>query len=63
LDYKEIERRMDMNLTQFIKAVDQAAENMTLERMADFLHDYARSISTDKREAFLERLVAYAGGK
>ena len=52
-----------MNYTEFIKKADQAAGSMAQERLAAFLHDYARSVPEHKREEFLERLFSFAGKK
>lgn len=52
-----------MNYTEFIKKADQVAGSMAQERLAAFLHDYARSVPEHKREEFLERLFSFADKK
>lgn len=50
-----------MNLTEFMKKVDQISGSMPAENMSAFLHDYVRSIPESKREEFLERLSFFKG--
>ncbi len=45
-----------MNLPQFLKHVDKAAEMLTREELAAFVHETARTLPEIKRDAFLERL-------
>ena len=50
-----------MNLTEFMKKVDQISGSMPAENISAFLHDYARSIPEYKRDEFLERLSFFQG--
>lgn len=52
-----------MNLTQFLRAVDQAAAAMSKEQMAEFIHDTARMLPENQREDFLTEMRIFAGGK
>lgn len=52
-----------MNLTQFLRAVDQAAAAMSKEQMAEFIHDTARTLPENQREDFLTEMRIFAGGK
>lgn len=52
-----------MNLTEFMKKADKLAMGMPSEKLAAFLHDYARSVPEYKREDFLERLSVFAEKK
>ena len=50
-----------MNLTEFMKKVDQISGSMPAENISAFLHDYARGIPEYKRDEFLERLSFFKG--
>lgn len=52
-----------MNLTQFLKFVDETAASMTKEDLAGFLHDIARTLPEKERENFLKRLKESCGKK
>lgn len=52
-----------MNLTQFLKAVDQAAAAMSKEQLADFIHNTARTLPENQREDFLTGMSIFTGVK
>lgn len=52
-----------MNLTQFLKAVDQAATAMSKEQLADFIHNTARMLPENQREDFLTEMSIFTGVK
>ena len=52
-----------MNLTQFLKAVDQAAKTMSKEQLADFIHNTARTLPENQREDFLTEMSIFTGVK
>lgn len=45
-----------MNLSQFLKAVDNATTKMTKEKLAEVIHDIARTLPEEARRDFLTRL-------
>lgn len=47
-----------MNLPQFLKQVDKAAEKLSKEELSAFVHETARTLPETKRDVFLEKLKA-----
>lgn len=45
-----------MNLTKFLKLVDEEIKKMTVEETENFLHEYARTLPENQREKFLKEL-------
>lgn len=45
-----------MNLTKFLKLVDEEIKKMTVEETEKFLYEYARTLPENQREKFLKEL-------
>lgn len=45
-----------MNLTKFLKLVDEQIGKMTAEETEKFLHEYARTLLENQREEFLKKV-------
>lgn len=52
-----------MNLSMFIKQIDDIAEKMTLQQMKMFLHESGRILPESQRMAFISKLESFAEGK
>lgn len=51
-----------MNLINFLSQVDRTVKHKSFEEIAYFLHDYARTLPEEEREAFLNRLSSLRSG-
>lgn len=51
-----------MNLTQFIKQIDTIVMNLPQEKLAEFIHNIARTLPENQRSEFLGKLYGIAGG-
>ena len=46
-----------MNLPTFLNEIDTQTADMTHEELTAFIHEIARTLPAEQREAFLSRLV------
>ena len=51
-----LERRIRLNLILFLKQVDALNEQLSKERLSEFVHEWARGLPESQRKAFLEGL-------